>query len=129
MQSFYDRLGNILRDKLDSDEDPFDSWDAHEGKSRQAGNERERTPPPHRKEGQKRVAVPGELVEDFKTLGVMPGVSQEECKSAWKKLLKANHPDTNAQNPLSQTRSTQVSIKINNSYRRISHWYETGSLA
>lgn len=127
MESMYDKLGNILRDRLDSDEDPFDSWDAHAGKTRQAGNSRERTPPPRRKEKKKRIAVPPELVDDFRVLGLLPGVSPEECKTAWKKLLKEHHPDTQAQNPTAQTRSSQITTRITNSYRKIIHWYETGS--
>lgn len=127
MQSFYDRLGNLLKDRLDTNEDPFDSWDPHSGKSRQAGNFRERTPPPYRKDAQERIPVPSELIDDFKTLGLSPGVSLEVCKKAWKKLLKKHHPDTNGKSEEDQLRSTQLTRKINYSYRKISLWYKTGS--
>jgi DnaJ-domain-containing protein 1 len=126
MQSFYDRLGNILRDRLDSDEDPFETWEAHEGKTRQAGNSRERTPPPKLNKSRARISVPPELVSDFKVLGLLPGESMETCKAAWKRLLKKYHPDANAQNPEEQDRSTRLSSNINDSYRKITHWFETG---
>jgi DnaJ-domain-containing protein 1 len=128
VQSFYDRLGNILRERLDSDADPFESWEPHTGKTRQAGNSRERTPPPRRSEGKKRIAVPPELVQDFAILGVQSGVSPEECKAAWKSLMKAHHPDKQNQNPGEQEKATRLSIRINDSYHRIKHWYQTGSL-
>lgn len=128
MESFYDRLGNILREKLDTDADPFDSWEAHTGKPRQAGNSRERTPPPHISEKKKRIAVPPELIEDFVVLGLLPGVSPEECKAAWKSLLQKHHPDKHTGSSAEQSSSTQISIRINTSYKRISHWYKTGSI-
>ena len=134
MENVYDRLGNILRDKLDGDEDPFDAWDPHAGRTRQAGNARERTPPPRRqtapdRESQKQrppVRVPDELVDDFRALGLPPGVSLEECKSAWKRLLKTHHPDYQAPGSAAQARSNMLSARITDAWRRTSRWYETG---
>lgn len=128
MQGFYDRLGNIIRDRLDSDEDPFDTWDENSGKSRQAGNTTERKTPPRKSTGQIRIRVPDALIEDFRNLGVLPGVPLESCKTAWKKLLKEYHPDTNGKKPSELSQYTQISIKITNSYQKISHWYKTGVL-
>ena len=129
MQSIYDRLGDILRDRLDSDEDPFAAWEPNTGKTRQAGNTRERTPPPRQNPERKRIPVPQELVEDFRVLGLLSGESPEECKAAWKRLLKAHHPDKHAQDPAEQARSTQISIRITDSYRRIMNWYKTGAVS
>jgi DnaJ-domain-containing protein 1 len=134
MENVYDRLGSILRDKLDSDEDPFDAWDPHAGRTRQAGNARERTPPPRRQSASDResprerplVRVPDELKEDFRVLGLPPGVPLAECKSAWKKLLKTHHPDYQTADLAAQTRSNVLSARITDAWRRISHWYETG---
>lgn len=128
MQGFYDRLGNIIRDRLDSDEDPFDTWDENSGKNRQAGNTTERKTPPRKSSGQIRIRVPDALMEDFRNLGVLPGVSLETCKAAWKKLLKEYHPDTNRKKPSELFQYTQISIKITNSYQKIFHWYKTGML-
>jgi len=126
MQSFYDRLGNILRDRLETDEDPFDAWEPHAGNTRRAGNSTERTPPPRPGTQPKRVAVPHELVEDYRTLGIPPGSSPEECKSAWKRLLKASHPDMHALDERKQAESTRTAIRLNDSYHRIVRWFETG---
>ena len=128
MQSFYDRLGTILRDRLDTDEDPFNTWEPRTGKVRQAANSRERTPPPYIGKTTRRIAVPPELVDDFRVLGLLPGENPEKCKAAWKKLLKLHHPDTNDQGQKEQERSTRLSTQINDSYRKISRWYKTGAI-
>jgi DnaJ-domain-containing protein 1 len=124
----YDRLGDILRDRLDSDEDPFDAWEPGEGKPRRAGNATERTPPPVKAKHPERIQVPTELVPDFRILGLLPGVSPEECKAAWKRLMKAHHPDRHVQDPLETERATRASVTITDAYRRITRWYTTGSL-
>ena len=129
LQGMYDRLGNILRDKLGTDEDPFDTWEPASGKSRQAGNLKGKTPPPRASATPERVSVPPELVEDFKILGVLPGVSLEECKKSWKLLLKKNHPDRYALEPEKLAQVTFLCTKINNAYRRIKHWFETGKIS
>jgi len=128
MDSYFDRLGNLIRDRLNSDEDPFDTWDPHAGKPRRAGNERERTPPPRHTAPERRVRVPDELVEDFRVLGLPPGVTLAECKAAWKGMLKRYHPDTANGDPAAQARHTQVSTRLNDAYARISRWYRTGSV-
>lgn len=125
MDSVYDRLGNILRDRLDSDEDPFRTWESHTGKVRQAGNARERTPPPRKAPARELVPVPPGLENDFRILGLPPGTCLPECKAAWKRLLKANHPDYQSEENIE--RSTARTAKITEAYRRISRWFDTGS--
>lgn len=126
MGNFYDKLGDILRDTLDSEEDPFETWEPHGGKRRSAGNIRERTPPPRTARQPERIPVPDELVEDFRVLALAPGVPLEDCKAAWKSLLKRYHPDRHAGNEKKMNETTAVSIRITDSYRRIERWYETG---
>ncbi len=120
----YDRLGDILRDRLANDDDPFDSWDPHRGKKRRAGNRAQRKPAPIRSAAPERVPVPPELVEDFRVLGLMPGVSPSECRDAWKMLMKKHHPDRHNQS----SEATRIATRINNSYNRIMDWYKTGDI-
>lgn len=124
MEDMYDRLGDILRDRLANDEDPFETWDPHRGQERRAGNSRQRRPAPIRAAAPERVSVPPELVEDFRILGLLPGVSLPECRDAWKLLLKKHHPDRNNQS----SEATRISTHINNAYNRIVHWYKTGDV-
>ncbi len=127
MANFYDRLGDILKDRLDSDEDPFDAWDPQGGKTRTAGGFRERKPPPKKDDGDGRVPVPQELIPDFLALGLQPGVSLAACKAAWKRLLHRHHPDRHAGDPKGLEAATAASIKLTESWRRISRWFQTGS--
>ncbi|HNY17238.1 MAG TPA: J domain-containing protein [Treponemataceae bacterium] len=128
MENRFDRLGDLLRDRLSSDEDPFEAWDPHGGTRRRAGNVQERTPPPDRAAPKRRVAVPEELIEDFRVLGLLPGESLEDCKTAWRRLLKRHHPDTSAGDPEAEARQSQITRRLTESYRRIASWYETGTL-
>ena len=72
-----------------------------------------------------RVPVPNELIEDFAILNVLPGVPLEDCKHAWKVLLKRVHPDVS--NSQGEATSDTV-IRLNNSYRRIETWFNTGKI-
>lgn len=127
MQNMYDRLGDILRDRLDSDEDPFQTWEPHEGRHRQAGNMHERTPP-QRARKKARIKVPDELVPEFMVLGLLPGVSLNECRTAWRTLLKKQHPDIHASSPDEEAYFTQKTRRITEAYRKIEYWYQTGKL-
>lgn len=123
----YSKLGDFLRDRLSSDDDPFEAWDPLVGKRREAGNVRTREPGRAATQPRRRVAVPEELVEDFRTLGLPPGVSAEECKAAWRTLLKKHHPDANAGDASADSTHAQITRRVTESYRRIAIWYETGS--
>ncbi|HRR03242.1 MAG TPA: J domain-containing protein, partial [Treponemataceae bacterium] len=96
----------------------------HQGRGRRAGNAKQRKPAPIRAAAPERVEVPPELVEDFRILGLLPGVTPGECRDAWKLLMKKHHPDKNNQSG----EATRITTRINNSYNRIIHWYKTGEL-
>jgi len=126
MAGYYERLGDILRDTLDSDDDPFEAWNPHAGKPRQAGNARERTPPPGENRNRSLADVPKELHADFSALDLDPGSSPEECKQKWKQLLKKHHPDLSASGEKDRKARTEKTLRITEAYRRIMHWYATG---
>lgn len=73
----------------------------------------------------KRYYVPFELYEDFKTLCVMPGTNLDECKTAYKSLLKQFHPDKFANEPEKQKEATEITSSITTAFNRIKIWYET----
>lgn len=72
----------------------------------------------------KRCYVPFELYEDFKTLCLMPGTNLEECKIAYKSLLKKFHPDKFANEPEKQKEATEITSSITSAFTRIKIWYE-----
>jgi len=69
---------------------------------------------------------PEELRPDFACLGVPFGASAEDCKAAYKKLLKIHHPDRHAGHEGNFKKATERSAKINAAYDRIEKWRNSG---
>ena len=122
---YYERLGEMLRDRLASGEDPFASVEDAASKKDEGGFDGEAFKP---KKRERAVPVPSALAEDFLVLGLRPGESEEECKSAWKRLLKTHHPDRHQGSEDEKRMAERATINITRSYRRISHWFATGKL-
>jgi DnaJ-domain-containing protein 1 len=70
--------------------------------------------------------VPESLRQDFAELGLSPGASEEECKAAYKKLLKLHHPDRHAGHAGNMKKATEKSARINAAFERIEAWRRTG---
>ncbi|UTC66226.1 MULTISPECIES: J domain-containing protein [unclassified Treponema] len=127
-KNYYNDMGNILRDALTSDEDPFAAAsEKSSGRYRTIGGRMERRPPPKINKETVRVAVPPELVEDFAVLNVLPGVPVDECKKSWKRLIKKYHPDFQSSSA-KQVEANVIIRRINNSYRKIETWFKTGKI-
>ncbi len=73
-------------------------------------------------------APPAKLSQAYAALGLSSGASFEAVRSAYKKLLKQHHPDRHGADPVSQKKATETCARINNAYRIIETWKETGSL-
>ena len=120
---FYETIGRILSDSFSNDRDPFEMADKR--KSTKRTIRRTENEANAKKEIHRRVPVPNDLVEDFAILNVLPGVSLEDCKHAWKVLLKRVHPDVSDSHG---DGTSDLVIRINNSYRRIETWFNTGKI-
>lgn len=120
---FYETIGRILSDSFSNDRDPFDMADKR--KSTRRTIRRNEDEDSIKKEVSRRVPVPNELIEDFAILNVLPGVPLEDCKHAWKVLLKKLHPDVSS---ITEGGTSDLVIRINNSYRRIETWFNTGKI-
>ncbi len=125
--NYYNNIGNLLRDALTSDEDPFEAALQNKGKYRKTVSRMERRPPPKINTEKKRVPVPPELTEDFAVLNVLPGVPLEDCKKAWKHLIKKYHPDV-VKTMNEQFNANEIICRINNAYRKIEVWFTTGKI-
>jgi hypothetical protein len=66
--------------------------------------------------------IPESLRGDFAELGVSFGASADECKAAYKKLLKIHHPDRHAGHAGNMKKATEKSSRINAAYDRIEKW-------
>ena len=71
----------------------------------------------------KRPAVPKELYKDFEELGLGPEATFEECKAAYKKLLKIHHPDKHSGHPGNMEKATAKSARVNAAYSRLDNWF------
>jgi len=137
MSDYYETLGSLLRDRLGTDDDPFEQAVVErQGRYRSAGNKIERRAPQKRiyKEPKPveeaepiRVPVPAGLAEDFAVLHVLPGVPLDDCKKAWKRLLKRYHPDF-MRDETAQQEAAAIIRRINRSYKRIEIWFLTGKV-
>ena len=74
-----------------------------------------------------RRAVPSELKRDFVELGLNSRASEDECKEAYKKLLKIHHPDRHGGNPELMKKATEKTARINASYDRLVTWFKAGA--
>jgi hypothetical protein len=70
--------------------------------------------------------VPEELRPDFAELGLAFGASADECKAAYKRLLKLHHPDRHAGHEGNLRKATEKSARINAAYDRIEKWRARG---
>lgn len=71
---------------------------------------------------------PAKLVEAYRTLGLSYGAPFDSVRAAYKKLLKEHHPDRHGHSPEALKKATETAARINNAYRVIETWKDTGSL-
>ena len=128
--------GGRARESGDPDLDAaFEELDDYLNRNRGAGGssgKRDESPDPAADPGPGRnagnTAVPGTLRPDFAELGLPFGASEEECKSAYKKLLKIHHPDRHAGHPGNFKKATERTARINAAWDRIEKWRKTGAV-
>jgi hypothetical protein len=68
---------------------------------------------------------PESLRPDFAELGLPFGAGEEECRAAYKGLLKLHHPDRHAGHQANMDKATKKTARINAAYGRIKGWRET----
>jgi len=74
-------------------------------------------------EGKKARMVPDEIREDFASLNLTPQATAEECKAAYKRILKALHPDRHAASPENMKEATEKTASLNAAYKRLERWF------
>ncbi|MDR2482000.1 MAG: J domain-containing protein [Treponema sp.] len=139
----WDRLGDIIKSYLNEEDaglfadrggrafsaDP-DVAAAYEelddflsGRERRRGGDR---PGETGQGGASKAAIPPQsLRADFAELELPFGASGEECKSAYKRLLKIHHPDRHAGHEGNMKKATEKSARINTAFERIEKWRST----
>lgn len=73
--------------------------------------------------GKQKRPVPEELKKDFAELGLSPDAQADECKSAYKKLLKLHHPDRHSGDPEKIKKATEKTARVNAAYDHLERWF------
>jgi len=73
---------------------------------------------------EKKRPVPEHIRKDFEELGLTPDATAEECKDAYKKLLKIHHPDHHANHDANMKKATEKTTRVNAAYERLTEWYK-----
>jgi curved DNA-binding protein CbpA len=138
VEAAFDELNEFLnRGKSPPEDDTYENWGAA-GPARGAGARRKESGAGHTRTGSRSgagdthgnrgsaSAVPETLRADFAELGLPFGAPAEDCKAAYKKLLKTHHPDRHAGHEGNMRKATEKSARINAAFDRIERWRQTG---
>jgi hypothetical protein len=135
-----DRLGTVIKSYLNDDETPLnkafgkqvrhslndpDFDDAYEelndflrgnaSNAKKWKEEKENA----KNGGERERPVTDETKRDFAELGLTSEASWEECKEAYKKLLKIHHPDRHAKHEGNMNKATDKTTRVNTAYERL----------
>ena len=125
MDRFFDKLGDILssltggkaRANDPRDPDEREAWE--ELNAYLAGTEPERSSGGGSRAFSPDVLAKAKLKEDYANLGIPFESSFAEVRKEYKKLLRKHHPDLNSRDPEKLMIATEITKRINVSYRRI----------
>jgi len=71
---------------------------------------------------------PQKLLAAYRVLGLSYGATFAQAKAAYKRLLKEHHPDRHGSTPEALKSATETSARINDAFRIVEAWHETGTL-
>jgi DnaJ-class molecular chaperone len=111
----YEELNDFLNGNKQRNDARFNAWYEDSGKN---SDTRFNTENPTRQNS----LPPEELRPDFECLGVSFGAGAEECKTAYKNLLKIHHPDRHTRHEGNFKKATERSMRINAAWDRIEKW-------
>ena len=72
---------------------------------------------------EKASTLPREVREAFLELGLQENANPEECREAYKNLLKIHHPDRHAKHPGNMEKATRKTARVNAAYERLEKWF------
>ncbi len=156
VDQLFDRFGNLLRSWTQSGDKPFSDPDRNHGslftsdpildeamaeldafldddkekqeRLRRESEARERAWQQAKAPPKPAPALPAKLLAAYKTLGLSYGAPFDQVRLAYKRLLKEHHPDKHGSAPDAQKRATETSARINDAFRIVETWHDTGTL-
>jgi len=118
VKSYFNDYGQRSRDPdLDSAYEELDDYLGKNGSRKASAWDEEK------KSGEKKSPVPEDIKKDFAELGLTPEANIEECKEAYKKLLKIHHPDRHAKHDENMKKATDRTARVNAAYERLLIWF------
>ena len=138
----WDRLGNVIKSYISSEDervfgssfkrhsDPdldaaYEELDEFLNKGTSAQSDPGRNTNEKQERAQKKQRpVPEDIRKDFAELGLTPDATVEECKEAYKRLLKIHHPDRHAKHEGNMKKATDKTTRVNAAYERLMEWFK-----
>ena len=69
--------------------------------------------------------IPMEIREAFAELGLSPQAQADECKAAYKNLLKVHHPDRHSGKNADKLKGeTEKTARVNAAYKLLEKWFQ-----
>jgi len=68
-------------------------------------------------------SIPSEIKAALEELGLKADAAMNQCKEAYKNLLKIHHPDRHAGDPVKMKTATEKTAKINAAYEKLRKWF------
>jgi DnaJ-domain-containing protein 1 len=154
LDGIFDRLGDLLRSIVQSDDSPSSSgrtaytdpdmqeaWeelDDYLNPEKEGGASGQRAAGGQRRDSTaggrtgsasaRRSGPPDELRADYRNLEIPFGSSFDEVRKAYKNLLVEYHPDKHSSSAEKLRIATEITKKINASFQRIKRYHDSGSL-
>ena len=133
----WDRLGSVIKSYINHDErifgktasgrssDPDIDAAYEELDDFLRGNGSKSTSKTNRDEKttMRKKPIPEDIRKAFEELGLKLEATAEECKEAYKKLLKTHHPDRHAKHEENLKKATDKTSRVNAAYERLMKWF------
>ena len=135
----WDRLGFVLKSYISPDDervfrksnsrpgrdpDLNEAYEELEGFLKGNGGKQDSRFASGEKEAVPKRPVTEEIRKAFEELGLTPEAAAEECKDAYKKLLKIHHPDHHTNHQENMRKATEKTSRVNAAYDRIEIWFK-----
>ena len=112
LDAAYDELDDFLRG---DDVEKKGSWgNARAKRAEKKESEKKAYPRP----------VPENIRQDLAELGLKPDATADQCKAAYKELLKTHHPDRHSKHPDNMKKANEKAARINAAYERLERWFK-----
>ena len=133
----WDRLGNVIKSYINYGDERIYRKGFSQGRNDPDldaafeelddflhGNDNKRKSKADDDEKPSRKPITEDIKKAFAELGLTPEATAEECKEAYKKLIKIHHPDHHANHQENIKKATEKTARVNDAYERLMEWFK-----